>query len=86
MEQLTLDLVTRYTPEEQTRVNQMKLWLGEYWFDKIGNFMLSQKIKTEILDKVAEERKNYTIYPKEDYLFRAFRRTNKPKVIILGQD
>lgn len=86
MEQLTLNLVTTYTPKEQARVDQMKTWLGSYWFSKIGDFMLSQKVKTEILDKVAKEREEYTIFPREEYMFRAFRRTGKPKVVILGQD
>ena len=62
---------------------------GEEWYDALETVLKSKYWKA-LGEKVAQERRIYTIYPDKgsDLLFKAFRTTplSEVKVVILGQD
>ena len=61
--------------------------IGEEWSRKLRTMMFSPEF--EALGKfIASQRMKYTIYPKQEDVFKAFRLTpfNSVKIVILGQD
>jgi len=61
--------------------------IGEEWSRKLRTMMFSPEF--EALGKfIASQRMKYTVYPKQEDVFKAFRLTpfNSVKIVILGQD
>ncbi|SDY50409.1 uracil-DNA glycosylase [Thermoactinomyces sp. DSM 45892] len=65
----------------------MKAYFENDW-DQVLTDVIYHDEFTQLLSKVEEERKTYTIYPKQEDLFSAFQFTSyaDTKVVILGQD
>lgn len=51
----------------------------------VNEFLASYKGQ-ELLKTIDNEYQNYTVYPKKDDLFKAFKLCLNPKVVIIGQD
>lgn len=51
----------------------------------VNEFLASYKGQ-ELLKTIDNEYQNYTVYPKKDDLFKAFKLCKNPKVVIIGQD
>lgn len=51
----------------------------------VNEFLVSSKGQ-ELLKTIDNEYQNYTVYPKKDDLFKAFKLCLNPKVVIIGQD
>jgi len=67
----------------------LKMLFGEEWYSALET-MLKSVYWGNLGQKIAKERKMYTVYPEKgsDLLFKAFRTTplSEVKVVILGQD
>lgn len=65
----------------------MKTYFENDW-DQVLSEVVHNDEFTQLLSRVEEERSKYTVYPKQEDLFTAFRLTSfsNTKVVILGQD
>lgn len=79
MSQIVLDL----KQEESNFQKQLKVHLGDWWYEKLKDKV--EGWKNPLFERLKLEYDKYIIYPKKDKVFRALRLTPNPKVVIIGQ-
>lgn len=71
-------------PEETTYQKKVRQAFGDWWYERLAP-VLNKEMKNKVFPNALKKYQTELVYPAKENLFRVYRETPDPRVVILGQ-